>query len=100
MLAAEAPARPAVIVRTPLVAAGLFGLTLAVFLLNFRYNGSYDTLPNELLPISILREHDLDFDEFVDPAATERLPFEQIGGHYVSDYPILPGLLNLPAYAV
>jgi hypothetical protein len=73
---------------------------LAVFLIGFRYVGSGDTEPAALLPISLLRGGDFDFREFVDPA--EPLPywFRRVDGRVVSTYPIPPGLLNLPVYAV
>lgn len=75
-----------------------FLLPLVTYGLGLRYLGSGDTIPAELLPISLLTEGNLDFNEFVDG----RLPywFRAQGKHVVSYYPILPGLLNVPAYAV
>ncbi len=77
-----------------------FFLPLAVFLIGLRYVGSGDTEPAELLPISLIREGNLDFNEFVNPR--EMLPywFHNVNGRIVSSYPILPGLLNLPVYLV
>jgi hypothetical protein len=59
-----------------------------------------DMEPAVLLPISILREGNLTFDEFVH--ADEPLPFwfRHRNGHVVSAYPIIPGLLNVPAFAL
>ncbi len=76
-----------------------FLLPLAAFLIGLRYLGSGDTEPAELLPISLLREGDLDFDEFV---AGDDLPYcyRRIGGRVVSAYPIMPGLLNVPIFFV
>lgn len=73
---------------------------LAVFLIGFRYNGSGDTQPAELLPISLIRERNLDFNEYVN--ASEELPywFRRVHGCVVSNYPILTGLLNVPVYLV
>ena len=82
-----------------LVPLAIFAVALLVFLAGLRYVGSGDTQPAELLPISILASGNLDFDEFVRPG--EPLPywFHRVGPHVVSNYPILPGLLNVPAYA-
>ena len=63
-----------------------------------RYVGSGDTEPAELLPISLLTEGNLDFNEFV---AGGDLPYmyRRVGGRVVSSYPIVAGLLNVPVYA-
>ncbi len=86
--------------RSALLPLAAFLVPLSVYLLGFRYVGSGDTRPAELLPITLLRDGDLDFREFVDPA--EPLPYwyRDIGGRVVSSYPILPGLLNVPVFAV
>jgi hypothetical protein len=39
-------------------------VVLAVFLFNRRFNESTDTFGNELLPISILQQHSLSFDQY------------------------------------
>jgi hypothetical protein len=64
-----------------------------------RYVGSGDTEPAELLPISLLTERNLDFNECV---SSGDLPYfyARIGGRVVSSYPIMAGLLNVPAYAI
>jgi hypothetical protein len=64
-----------------------------------RYAGSGDTEPAELLPISLLTHGRLDFNEFVSGG---ELPYAyvRIGGRVVSSYPIMAGLLNVPAYAM
>lgn len=64
-----------------------------------RYVGSGDTEPAELLPVSILREGDLDFDEFVADGDLP-YPYRRVNGRVVSAYPIVAGLLNVPVYAV
>ncbi len=65
---APAPARKVVPVegapRRGLVAAALFVALFAVYVANFRVVSSGDAIPNRLLPISILREGNLDLDEF------------------------------------
>jgi hypothetical protein len=73
-------------------------LPLFVYNIGFRYVGSGDTAPAELLPVAILHGHGFDFREFVSGS----LPywFREVNGRVVSNYPVLPGLINLPAYAV
>jgi hypothetical protein len=60
----------------PLVA---FFLPLTVFLIGFRYVGSGDTEPAELLPISLLSRGSLDFNEFVSGRDLP-YPYRRIGG--------------------
>lgn len=72
-------------------------IPIAVFAIKFRYVGSGDTVPAELLPIRILEHGTLTF-----PApASARPPYWFHPGPHglVSSYPILPGLVNVPAYA-
>jgi hypothetical protein len=70
-----------------------------------------DTVPARYLPISILREFNVDLDEFsflYDERGRQRYPF--IGetpyflryrdGHYFSVYPVGPALLALPVYVL
>jgi hypothetical protein len=86
--------------QTALYAYLIFFLTFAVFNINFRYLPSGDTYPNELLPVSLLREGDLDFNEFVENP--DRLPycFRHVQGRVVSSYPVIPGILNLPVFFI
>jgi hypothetical protein len=51
-----------------------------------------------LLPISVLTEGNLDFNEF-ESSPTPPYYFEWVGTRLVSRYPIVPGLLNVPVYA-
>lgn len=85
--------------RRALAALGLFAVPFLIYLEGFRYAGSGDTQPAELLPITLLRDGDFDFREFVKPG--EALPYwyQERGGRVVSIYPILPGLFNVPVYA-
>ncbi len=73
-------------------------LPLFVYNVGFRYVGSGDTVPAELLPIAILHGHGFDFQEF----AAGNLPywFRHEHGRVVSNYPVLPGLVNVPVYAL
>ncbi len=72
-------------------------LPLFVYTIGFRYVGSGDTVPAELLPISLLNDHDFDFREFV--AGDLPYWFRLVHGRVVSNYPVLPGILNVPVYA-
>ncbi|MGE5278315.1 MAG: hypothetical protein ACM3SU_15060, partial [Acidobacteriota bacterium] len=85
--------------RTALCAAAAFLLPLGLDLAGGRYLGSGDTAPAELLPIAILEHGTLSFDALVAP--NEPLPywFCRKNGRIVSNYPILPGLLNVPVFA-
>jgi len=76
-----------------------FVLPLGVYLIGLRYVGSGDTEPAERLPIALLHHGRLSFEAFVNPA--EPLPYwyRSIKGRVVSNYPILPGLLNVPVFA-
>jgi hypothetical protein len=53
-----------------------------------------------LIPISLLRDGNFDLREFVEPAKPLPYWFRRIDGRIVSTYPVIPGLLNLPVYAV
>jgi len=101
-------------ISTTTTAALLFATTFVVFFAPLRHGGTGDTVPAQLLPISILFEGNFDFNEFVCPAdaagrasdydalrCTAPLPyyFGVVDGRVVSNYPIVPGLLNVPVHA-
>ena len=77
---------------------------------NLRSITSFDTSPTRYLPISIIKEFDLDLDEF--PflhhypewwrGDKSTLPYylQYVGGHYMSAFPVMPAILSLPVYAV
>src|SRR3977135_3580109 len=48
-----------------------FAAVLVIFLLNRRVKESTDTLGNELLPISILEQHTLSFDQYYVPVKAD-----------------------------
>ena len=81
------------------VAAGLFLAALTVYLHGFRYAGSGDTRPAELLPIALLHGDGFDFREFVEAGRPLPYWFQERRGRIVSIYPVVPGLLNVPAFA-
>jgi hypothetical protein len=101
----------------------------AIYVSNGRFVESTDTFGAELLPISILQQHNLWFDQYyADPSAGIRGPaamrsdsvppgyeyrvlpetdyqrtawwFTLVNGHVVTYFPIAAGLLNTPAYAI
>lgn len=88
--------------REHLLLMAIFGLSFISLNLGFRYLGSGDTTPHELLAVSVLQEFDLDFNEFVDSSEPEdlRYLYRNVDGRIVSIYPILPGLMNLPVYSL
>jgi hypothetical protein len=93
-----------VFIRHPAVGAiVLLTVSLTVYM-NGRYAPVADSIPQELLPITLLREHNFDFDEFVAEFATAdgRLPyfFVEKNKHVLSFYGIVAGLLNVPAYLI
>ena len=92
-----------------LTAVILTAACLLIFLLpRGWWNGgaSGDTAPAELLPIAILQYHSLDFNQLIEQhpsvANPRNLPywFVERYGRVVSFYPIVPGLMNLPAFHV
>lgn len=96
------PISPRRCVRHALIA---LGLALICFLSYFgigRYYVVLDLYPNEILPDALFRHHTLTFDAYVvDKAHAEQICcFAVVGDHVVSFYPIVPGLLNVPAYLI
>lgn len=93
----SAAARP----RAAVTAGALFLLCCAVYCAVGRYYLVLDAYPNEILPDAIVRHHTLTFDAYFD-AANPTLPYFLVRsqGHLISYYPIVPGLLNVPAYLV
>jgi len=79
----------------------VFGLTaLSVYLAGFKYVGGADTAPNELLPIAVLQQGRLDFNEFFGADAALPRNYVRVNGRVVSFVPIVPGLLNVPVHVV
>jgi hypothetical protein len=72
-------------------------LPLFIYCVGFYFQGGGDSTPAELLPISLLRGGGFDFREFV----SGELPYwyRSVRGRIVSNYPVLPGLLNVPLYS-
>jgi len=73
--------------------------SLAVYLANGHSIPSGDTVPARLLPLSILREGNLDLDEFPFLYETGRPYYLQhVRGHYVSSYPVGAGVAAVPFF--
>jgi hypothetical protein len=110
--AAARPAAPTHGAATPLPAAAarrgrtaalLFLALFAVYVLNFRLRGAGDSIPTRLLPFSILREGDLDLNEYPwQRNAQGRLPYyvHEIGPHIYSVSTIATALVVTPLYVV
>jgi hypothetical protein len=82
------------------IAIVLFAVALTLYLHDYRYRfwaAGGDTTPAELLPLALMRNHDLVFDGLGNP---NFYWFAQRRGHVISAYPILPGFFNVPVYAI
>ena len=89
-------------------------ITLVLLILLFGlpgYHESGDTVPNELLPLTIINEQNLDFNEFLVNSKydfskmisrSSGIPyfFSRVNERVISNYPIIPGILNLPIFFV
>ena len=67
---------------------------MCLYMSNGRYTGTSDTIPAVLLPLSLLEEKNLDFNEFSNINETQPSWFVVKNGRVVSYYPIIPGILN------
>src|SRR5262249_29151485 len=96
----SATLRPVMRIRTALL-LGL--LSFLVYNANLREVSSQDTIPARILPVALVRERTLALDMFFHdwPSGTP-LPYwvQRVNGHYLSSYPLLPGLLAVPVYAM
>ncbi|MGD9764227.1 MAG: hypothetical protein AB7V27_10975 [Candidatus Binatia bacterium] len=98
------PPSPAAATRPARAAAAsllLFALTFAIYAANFRLRGTGDSLPTRVLPFSLLREGDLDLDEFSwDRTRRNRLPYylHVRDGHIYSVSPIATSIVVTPFY--
>lgn len=77
----------------------VFSLCLICYLANHKTLAAGDTFPNRYLPFSIMREGNLDFDEF-QFLYKDGTPYwlQLARGHYVSYYPLGASLLSLPFF--
>ena len=78
-------------------------LSFLVYNANLREISSQDTIPARVLPVAIVQERTVALDMFFRDWPTDTpLPYWvlRVNGHYLSRYPLLPGLLAVPIYAV
>src|SRR5215813_9143839 len=83
------------------VALILCAALLAIYVANFRVLGSADSIPTRLIPFSVLREGNVDLNEFTwQRARNGRLPYylHQPGPHIYSVSTIATGLVVTPLY--
>jgi len=79
----------------------VFVALLVIYLLNFRIMAAGDSLPTRLLPFSVLREGNLDLDEFTwRRGPTARLPYyvHKPGAHIYSVSTVATALVVTPLY--
>jgi hypothetical protein len=95
---AAQPAEP----RTRSVALLVFAGLLAIYVLNFRMMAAGDSIPTRLLPFSILREGNLNLDEFTWPRGPSgRLPYYvHETDHIYSVSTIATALVITPLYVL
>ena len=81
--------------------AAVFLLCLTLYLATFRWHGG-DDIPNSLLPYAILKHGTLSFDPYREWATREGMVdlIHQVRGRLVSVYPIAPGVVAVPLYAI
>ena len=88
------------------IALRLALLAFVIYNANLRSVTSLDTYATRVLPISIIREGNLDLDEFhflheypkwLKPGEEkEAYWIHQTRGHYMSNYPVMPAILSVP----
>lgn len=86
-----------------ILALGLFALLFALYTVNFRVRGAGDSVPTRRLPFSLLREGNLDLDEFSwERSERGTLPYfvHAHGGHIYSVTPIATAIVATPLYVL
>jgi hypothetical protein len=100
---AAPPPQPSSSARPRGATALLFLALLVVYMANLRVHGAGDSIPTRLLPFSILRQGNVDLDEFSwERTPAGRLPYyvAQVGGHVYSTTTIATSLVVTPLYVV
>lgn len=85
------------------VALLLFAVLLPIYVVNFRLLGAGDSIPTRLLPFSVLREGNLNLDEFSwERRRDGHLPYYvvQVGDHIYSVSTIATALVVTPLYVL
>lgn len=82
------------------ISVALFVIPFLVYIQGFRYLGSGDTVGNELLAISLIREGNFDYNEFCPSGDEEELGyvFKWSRGRIVNICPIITGMMNVPVF--
>jgi hypothetical protein len=83
-----------------LISALLFVVPFLVYIQGFRYCASGDTVGNELLPLSLIREGNFDYNEFC-PSGDAEEPgyvFKWVNGSLVNICPVVTGMMNVPVF--
>jgi len=87
--------------RRRMAAVVVFLAAFGVYIGNGSALPSGDTVPGKLIPISILKEHNMDMNEFVDSIYPgERYCMRDVGGRMLSSYPLGAVFTALPIYSV
>ena len=78
----------------------LFVIPFLVYIQGFRYCAAGDTVGNELLAISLLREGNFDYNEFCPSGDEQELGyvFEWYNGRLVNICPVVTGMMNVPVF--
>jgi hypothetical protein len=72
--------------------------SVLVYNANLREVSSADTIATRLVPVAVIQERSLALDRYY--RGEPSLPYwvQKVGEHYLSSYPVLPGLLAVPVY--
>lgn len=100
---ARAAPSPETAPPTWILALAVFLVLFAVYTVNFRLRGAGDSIPTRRLPFSLLREGNLDLDEFTwERGENGRLPYfvHAHGGHIYSVTPVASALVVAPLYVL
>lgn len=76
----------------------LFLTCLIVFNINLNITGSGDNTPARLLPFNLLSGKGINLDDYLPFLPKDPSYLQKFNGHYISSYPILPGVLAVPFY--
>jgi hypothetical protein len=77
-----------------------FALAFLIFGFKAQYHAALDTVPARLLPVTLLTEGNIDYNEFNSSIYKDRYWYQSVNGKQYSSYSIIPGLLNVPVFAI
>lgn len=78
----------------------IFLIVFFIYALPHQWLFSQDVLPNIFLPISVIQNQNLTFEQFFQDQANIPYSFRNIDHKIVSGYPIVPGILSIPVYFI